>query len=192
MNDSSHRRPRGPITGKRHGFVDESARPGKAYLVCAVVIPPEDLSATRTKMRAVRAPRSSRVHMEKDGSYRNQILSTVATLDVEVRLFIAPTKGRSLREARNNALLRMLPDLYEVGVANLYLESCDQDKQDAAVLKEARAAVCRPDDLYFGHRKPAEEPLLWIPDVVAWSYGRDAATRRRVEHLITDVVHIRP
>jgi hypothetical protein len=38
--------------------------------------------------------------------------------------------------------------------------------------------------LLYEHLKPHEEPLLWVPDAVAWCYGNGGDWRRRVAPLV--------
>jgi len=171
----------------RHAFVDESVRPGSSYLICAAVIAAHDASDMRATMKSLRVPGSRRVHMASDGGYRNRLVAAVAALDVEVLIYRASVKGVSQRQARSDCLRRMVPDLVAVGVSNLYLESCDQDAADRLVLGQARASESR---LHFDHRKPHEDPMLWVPDVIAWAWGRDKQWRQKVDHLVTVVIDV--
>lgn len=176
---------------RRHGFVDESFRHSSGYLVCAAVVPAHDLATLRTSMRALRVPGSERVHMKSDGRNRTRILSEVVNMPLEVRMYVAPAREVSQRQARTAILDQMVPDLAGLGVSNLYLESCDQDRQDTEILSAARKRTgLTADAFYFDHRSPSNEPLLWIPDVIAWAWGRDRSWRRQVERLVTGVVEL--
>ena len=42
----------------------------------------------------------------------------------------------------------------------------------------------------YDHMKPAEEPLLWIADAVAWAYGAAGDWRRRADPMIDDVTKL--
>jgi len=182
---------RRPVPKALHGFVDESARPNMPYLVCAAVIAPQNLSRHRAAMKAARAPGAKRVHMESDGRYRQRIVATVAEMDVHAWLYIASTTHTSQRRARTECFRRMVPDLIAAGVGNLYIESCDQDRADRIVLAEARAlATASADALYFDHRQPHQDPMLWIPDVIAWAWGKDSNWRQKISHLVTEVLDV--
>ena len=176
---------------RRHGFVDESFRRSSGYLVCAAVVPAHDLAELRTSMRGLRVQGSERVHMKSDGRNRARILSEVANMPLEVRMYVAPARDISQRQARTSILDQMVPDLAGLGVSNLYLESCDQDRQDAQVLSAARKRTgLTAETFYFDHKSPSNEPLLWIPDVIAWAWGRDRTWRKQVEGLVTGVVEL--
>jgi hypothetical protein len=38
------------------------------------------------------------------------------------------------------------------------------------------------------HVNPNHEPLLWLPDIIAWAYGRGGEWKKSVEPLIEKVV----
>lgn len=129
--------------------------------------------------------------MVKDGNYRERFVAVVAELKISARLYIAPTRRVSQRRARDACLEAMVPDLVAAGVSHLYLESCDQDRADRAVLSAARMRAAADDrSFYFDHRRPHEEPMLWVPDVIAWAYGKDQRWRARIEQLITTVTDV--
>lgn len=41
-------------------------------------------------------------------------------------------------------------------------------------------------ELTFGHVGAHEEPLLWVPDAIAWAVGRGGDWRRRARSLVSD------
>lgn len=172
----------------RHAFVDESIRPGAPYLICAAILTPADLSAIRSTMLGLRVRGARRVHMEKDGRNRSRVVAAVAELPIQARIYLADVTRTSQRRARSKCLHHMVPNLLDAGVSNLYLESCDQDRDDRIVLAAARDRVGARAQLHFDHRRPHEEPMLWVPDVIAWAWGKDARWRARIDHLVTDVL----
>jgi len=48
-----------------------------------------------------------------------------------------------------------------------------------------------PAVLEYLHRRPPEQTLLWLPDVIAWAYGRGGEWRARAAPVIRSV-HDRP
>lgn len=176
----------GPAVVTRTAYVDESARDG--YLVCAVVVA-GDPAMVRTAVRALARPGSGRVHMAKESPrQRRLVLSTVAALPVEAHLVRTTLSGRSQREGRDRCLTELVASAAMAGVDRLVLESCDQDRQDRAVL--AAALSSRPgsaSSLTYDHRRPREEVLLWLPDVIAWAYGRGGDWRTRTSTVIASV-----
>jgi hypothetical protein len=155
-------------------------------MVCAVVVAPGDLSDLRTFMKGQRVKGSRRIHMKSESdATRKRLLASISDLNIEARLYLTSTRGVSQRVARDRCLRSMVPDLCSAGVRNLYLESCSQDLQDSRVLIDARRGTTQRDQFHFDHRSPASEPLLWLPDAIAWAWGRDSSWRARVEGLVT-------
>lgn len=173
-----------------HAFSDESVR-RHDYMICAAVLAPSELGSTRRALRRTLVPGSRRIHMIKDGNYRDRYVSAVAELGIQARLYVTPISSISQRQARSKCLRSMVPDLLGAGVTHLIVESCDQDRQDSDVLVAARAlAAADETTFHFDHYQPHEEPMLWAADVIAWAYGRDSRWRHRVAHLIADVVDV--
>jgi hypothetical protein len=170
----------------RTAYVDESARHG--YLVCAVVVL-TDPAVVPTAVRALARPGSGRVHMAKESPrQRRLVLSTVAALPVEAHLMRTTLTGRSQREGRDRCLTKLVGSAAITGVDRLILESCDQDHQDRVVL--AAALSSRPGSgggVAYDHRRPRQEVLLWLPDVIAWAYGRGGDWQTRANTVIASV-----
>ena len=43
---------------------------------------------------------------------------------------------------------------------------------------------------HYRHMNSRHEPLLWLPDIVAWCYGRGGPWRDAVEPLVDEVIEI--
>lgn len=124
---------------------------------------------------AAASQRIARIHLKiESDSSRKRILASIAELDIEARLYIAPMRGVSQWAARDCCLRSMVPDLCALGVSNLYLESCSQDRQDALVLASARSAAAQQSRFHFDHRAPSAEPLLWLLDAIARAWAETA------------------
>lgn len=162
-----------------HAFVDESSRGG--YLLCAAVLPPADLTAARRTLRSLCKPGQRRIHMKHESDARRRvILSTVAELGMTTRIYRAALSTRSERRARDDCFRSMVPHLVDqLGVSRMVVESCDQDHRDNQVIREMVAKSGAEDRFVYLHSAPASEPLLWLPDVVAWAVGRGGDWKRR-------------
>lgn len=175
----------------RHAFADESARSG--YLVCVVVLAPADLAKGRQVMRDFCKPGQQRIHMRSESdSRRREILSKVQGLGVEARVYQASLGARSERTARDDCLRAAVPDLVSIGVARLVIESCSQDHQDRQVVREMVSKAQAFERFQYLHDRPASEPLLWLPDIVAWAYGKGGDWRRRTQSIVNTVTKIDP
>ncbi|MFC9356535.1 hypothetical protein ACFTZB_08125 [Rhodococcus sp. NPDC057014] len=97
-----------------HAFADESRRGD--YLVYAVTIAPANLTATRKSLKALRAPKASRIHMSHDSRRATEIIRGVVALDVQAHQYVARLQGRSERQVRDEALTALVSDLGQMGV----------------------------------------------------------------------------
>ncbi|TCN39729.1 hypothetical protein EV644_103187 [Kribbella orskensis] len=175
-----------------HAYVDESSRSG--YLLCAVVILPADVTAIRRTLRTLCKPGQRRVHMkhESDGR-RREILSAVSQLDAQTLVYRAVLNGRSERRAQDECFRTMVPDLLEkFAVGRMVVESCDQDHQDNQVIREVLSDRPAGHRLTYLHSAPASEPLLWLPDIMAWAVGRGGDWKRRCGQGLLDVRDVGP
>ncbi|WP_233463914.1 hypothetical protein [Nocardia gipuzkoensis] len=110
------------------------------------------------------------------------IIRAVAGLEAHSYLYVV-TKPCPTRVARDLALGQAFTKLREVGVSRAVIESCDQDAEDRRVIH----GVLGSDSPVEYHHEPAgaTNPLLWIPDIHAWAWGRGGTVRQAIEHRIT-------
>jgi hypothetical protein len=175
----------------KHAFADESARSG--YLVCVVVLTSADIAEARQVLKSLRKAGQQRIHMTSESPRRRrEILSAVCGLDASAYLYQADLHGRSQRGARDGCLRAAVPELVSLGVGRLVVESCDQDHQDRQVIREMVEKAQVLDDFNYEHGRPSTEPLLWLPDIVAWAYGRGGDWRRRTQQIVCSVQDVAP
>lgn len=153
-----------------HAFVDESYR--HEDTLCAVVVESDHVSATRRAMSALLRGNQRRIHMAKESRvHRKTIVDRVATLHIRAVAVSTSTARRSRRASRNVALSELTDILWRCGVGRLIIESCDQDTEDRQVVGDRLARLGRVRDMDVHHLRPNEDPLLWLPDIVAWVVG---------------------
>lgn len=161
-----------------HAFIDESGR-GQRYLICAATISTGDLDATRRAMRALCARGQRRLHFATESDQRRRtILTEISKLDVTSVVYIA--KNRDQVRARSAIIRSAAVDLHAGVVTRLVLESREgQDHRDRSDIYAALGPHPNPA-LEYTHHSAANEPLLWVPDAVAWACGRGNTWHRRV------------
>ena len=165
-------------------YVDESVRAGR-YLLCAVVVESRGSDATRRALRRLRKPGQLRIHMKHEGdSRRRQILSAITRMSVSAHVYECQLSGRSARAARDDCLRALTADLLRGRQVLVVIESCDMDHDDNQVIREVVLKDMGERNLTYRHGSPVTEVLLWLPDVVAWAYGRGGDWRRRVEAIV--------
>lgn len=172
-----------------HLYVDESK--AKGYLVAAAAMLPEDVTAARRALRALLPRRQRRLHMvDEDDALRRKLLATLEELDVQVTLYAAGQEHGTDIRRRRACLGQLVRDAADHGCQRLTLESDrTQDARDRQALIEiVREVGCR--DMTYGHMSPYEEPLLWMPDGVAWAYARGGAWREAAMPVITAVIDV--
>jgi hypothetical protein len=172
---------------RMHVFVDESER--QDYLLCAVLVR-GNVGPLRTAVRALCQPGQRRVHFSKEGATRRRaVLSTLVGLGVQARVYTSP---RSVRRSREACLDALIADILPAGAERLVIESRrTMDHLDDLVIKAAlrQSGTGR---LTYQHATAHEEPLLWLPDAIAWAVGRGGDWRRRAEPLLEKVVDLDP
>ncbi|BAH51903.1 hypothetical protein [Rhodococcus opacus] len=159
-----------------HAFIDESKR--GEYALCAGTVATVDLTLLRRQMNALRPPGHTRIHMTGVGKkLAPKIVSEVARLEATSRLYVVGSKKMNEGQARDVALAAAIRDLAQMPVTNLVIESCDQDREDNRIIREQLGAA----PFRYTHDPPTN-PLLWIPDVHAWAWGRGGSMRAKIAH----------
>jgi len=164
-----------------HAFIDESTR-GQRYLICAVIIPAADVGAARAALRSLLPRGQRRIHFATESEQRRRsLLKQMSTLDARSSIYVAEHRDQVL--ARGAIVASAAAHLHQEGVSRLVLEAREgQDHRDRAVIYQALGPDPAPP-LAYTHETAAAEPLLWIPDAVAWAWGRGGDWRKRVEVL---------
>lgn len=170
-------------SGVLHAFIDESGRTGKdKYMVCASTLTSSDVSGIRTGMLALRTRGTSRIHMKNEGRNAQRIINGVAALDVHSYLYVV-RKSCNFRTARDLAFSELFGRLSTIGVKRAVIESCGEDHRDRKIIHDVLSH--NPALEYLHEPASTGNPLLWIPDVHAWAWGRGGKARAAIEHRVT-------
>jgi len=123
--------------------------------------------------------RARRVHWrEERPTRRRRLAAAVASLDVRHIAVVATDADPGKQErARRQCLKRLLWELdHGLDVARLTLESRrERDRHDIAAVTGFRRAHLISSVLRIDHALPAQEPLLWFPDIVAGAVSASRA-----------------
>lgn len=170
-----------------HAFADESKRP--AYLVAVARMDHADLATGRRTLRALHLAGQRRLHMVKEHPSRQRlILSTISSMPVAVTIYRArPGSAIHERERRGHCLDGVIRDLATRPGARLVLERDETTVRTdrARLYAAARREGC--PDLEYVHESAAVEPLLALPDAVAWAWNRGGDWRRRTAPVVDRV-----
>ncbi|MEV4320261.1 hypothetical protein [Actinocrispum sp. NPDC049592] len=116
---------------------------------------------------------------------RKKILDAVTELEPSVTVYGASAlPGRQQREA---CLRALVADVAAIEARMLVLERDDSiaDMDNRVLYQQIREHGCL--ELRYQHLRAHEEPLLAIPDAVAWCWQRGGAWRQRVRDLVAEV-----
>lgn len=169
-----------------HVFVDETKRAG--YVIAAVTV--TDPEAVRKIVRDLVLPGQRRIHMKHEQARRRKIIvSALAATQIEATVYDAARRYRTDVTARSACLAALVEDLAARDAqTRLVIEQDDSllraDRQDLFQL--ARQAGIG-DRLEYHHQRAYDEPLLALPDVVAWSWVRSGEWRRRINPILSAV-----
>ncbi|WP_410600192.1 hypothetical protein [Amycolatopsis sp. lyj-90] len=138
-------------------------------------------------MRSLVLPGQRRLHFthENDGR-RKRILDTIAELEPTVRIYDASAHRR--RRQREVCLDVLVEDLAEAGTRMLVLESDESivELDRKTLYRSVRQHGCQ-DVLEYRHLRAFEEPLLAIPDALAWCWQRGGPWKTRAREMVKEV-----
>lgn len=167
-----------------HVFVDETKRGG--YLVTAAAVLPGDLKRARQAVRGLILPGQRRLHFTHESdNRRKQILDVIAELKPAATVYDGSAHNR--RRQREACLDGLIADLAITGARMLVLET------DESVLELDRRILYRSTRLHgcealeYRHHRAHEEPLLAIPDALAWCWQRGGSWKARAKDFVSAV-----
>lgn len=169
---------------QRLAFVDESLRPGR-YLLACVVVPFAQAGELRRSVNGLLMSGERRLHLQRESKRRRrQILEDIAGLDLDATVYVANHRdGRSAEVARTDCLEQIVVDLQAAGTdTQLFIERREgADHRDRSTIIARRA---RTPLLNFEHLDPHADPLLWLPDCLAWAVGARGDWAKRVANAV--------
>ena len=168
-------------------FVDESIR-SSGYIMCAVALDSRVLNQTRSRLRTLARGNTSRIHMsECSKQQRREILRGIQSLDFSASIYLGQPKYRNkFEKPRDRCLRSIFEDFFDD--AQITIESGSVDKQDYELVRKVVSEGKKFP--YVEHSAPNLEPLLWLPDIVAWSFGRDSEWKSAVLPKIEKIVRV--
>ena len=160
-------------------FIDESMRrlntTTMCYFMAAAVIPENECDDLRGVLRPLARRAAKRIHWrdEEDGA-KELIVKTILAARIESVVVVGTMTHHSNQErARRQVLKNLLYELDQREVSHALLESrhAERDRHDLKSVGGFRNGGYLTRRLVVDHGKPLQEPLLWVPDVVAGAAG---------------------
>lgn len=166
-------------------FVDESLRPGR-YLLGCVTVPAAEAGELRRSVHALLLPGERRLHLQRESKRRRrQILDALNGLALDATVFVARHRvGRVSEQARAACMERLVSNAQATGLGTqLYIECREgADQRDREIIIATRS---RSPLLDFQHLGPHADPLLWLPDCLAWGIGAGGEWSQRIAPSVT-------
>lgn len=172
-----------------HVFIDETK--AKGYLVVAAMCPDTSLQAARRTIGRLVLPGQRSIHMKREGARRRSTIAdaVAGVSDIGVTAVVLDAgRGPEPEHVRRERALREVVGLAATeSVAHLVL-----DLDQTLVAKDARTIALAIGELdatsiTYSHQSLATQPLLSIPDVIAWCWARGGEWRRRVMPIVSTV-----
>jgi hypothetical protein len=175
--------------GRCDVYVDESKRSG--YVLAAVTV--TDPAAARRIVRSLILPDQRRLHMKQERpGRRGAIVAALVEAPIAATIYEAARSYSTDREARAACLAALVRDLSgSSGPARLVIEQDDSlVRSDRHELYQLVRQAGISETVEYRHQRAFEDPLLALPDVVAWCWARSGEWRRRIRPILVAVRHV--
>jgi hypothetical protein len=160
---------------RRTGYLDESRRKD-VYAVAVVLVTDRTRHALRGAVADLLLPGEGRFHMAKERPARRRAaINSMRSAVDEALVVITSIRGAGSEEGARRACLKdLVLRLTARRVERLFIESRDvvRDGGDRRVIRSV--IEHSGASLAYEHRRAAEEPLLWVADILAWTAGNGA------------------
>lgn len=167
---------------RANAFLDESQRAG-GYVIASALISHAEVQGVRRALRAVAPKGRARLHFVRESeSSRRKLVAVFAALEgVRVVAVRTGLPGPVIAQ-RERCLGRLAEHLSASNVDRVLLDHVEphQQRRDRAILHPRLHA----SGTEFSHLDDhSAEPMLWIPDAVAWCVGHPV-WRREVDEWV--------
>lgn len=166
------------VTSQWSAYIDESMRQRRdgsgLYVLAAAVIANEDLAKVREIVQSL-GRRTRRFHWrEEEPADRRKAAAVVGDLDVAHLVVVGVGLDNTRQErGRRQCLSRLLWELDGMGVSQVWLDARRpaQNAKDIEFVNVLRARREVSKTLRVNFARGVEEPLVWLPDIVAGAVG---------------------
>jgi len=168
-------------------FVDENLRRG--FRLVGVVVTTGEIGRARATMRAQLPRGARRVHFVKENdARRHHILRVIAALHLDT-VVVEVHEARRTPDARRAAVATLVGWALRADVTRLVFERDDNSVAlDQRTIAHTLVSAGARGSLEYDHVAASTEPLLWIPDALAWAWSRGDDWRRAVEAIGATVI----
>jgi hypothetical protein len=166
-----------------NSFIDESVR-GSKYLLAAVIVDHTRHQDIRRELKSLRQFGRSSLHMHREVIGRKRLIaSAVAQMEITCVLAVQELSGQSLMSARIKCLNELSGHELVRSTSQLTLETSNSIELDKKILSNS-AYEFSGKFPHYRHLSSAQEPLLWLPDIIAWCAGKGGEFENIVKPLL--------
>lgn len=171
-----------------HVFIDESKQ--RAYLLVAAVVVPSDLKPSRQILKGLLLPNQRRIHMKDESNGRRRtIASSIATMGITATVYQAGQDHRTQLACRRACLAHLVKDRANAQRSRLVIDRDEslvpRDRQ--CLIDAMRVHGLDSSRLTYEHDKAHHEPLLALPDAIAWCWAKGGYWRSYVRDVVEQV-----
>lgn len=182
-----------------HAWIDESLRitddDQGTYILAAVVCDPSCCAPVRQDLSSLLLRGQQRLHWHDESEERRDKMAVkVASVDMAAIVVVGmPVVKAKQERARRLCMEALLPRLDALGVKQVWLESrtSSLNRRDEQMVLALRGKKLITRGLRVEAAYPLEEPMLWLPDIVAGAVGADRGGTRRwldaMRQLVTQI-----
>lgn len=163
-------------------FVDESKT--KGYTMVAAIVADDAVPALRGDVRSLVLPGQRRIHFTKERDKRKRlILSRLVDLGVRAQVFYCAAKSAVV--GREVCLTAIVAHAVEHKCFRIVFERDEStERADRKFLYGEVRKRGLADVFKYDFKASHDEPLLWIPDAIAWSHVKGGDWKRRTKPLV--------
>ncbi len=171
-----------------HVYADESIR--STYLIVMVLIEDKSIDKIRKSIRKFAKRNRKNLHMfHATPGFKNRVLKEVMSYYLQI-VIVEDLNFRYRKYLSRQICLRSAFEFAsEMDVDRIVLDrSSSQHKDLITYKKSSRKFPTLPENLH--HIPSRQEPLLWLPDIFAWSYGAGGIWRERIDEKISFIKRV--
>ena len=171
-----------------HIYMDESVR--ATYLIVMILIDDKNLDKIKKSIRYFARKNRKNLHMfHATHGFKRKILKEVMSYDLEI-VIIEDLNFRFRKSLSRQICLRSgFEYISKFDIDRIVLDrSNSQEKDLITYQKSSRKLPSLPENLH--HIASRQEPLLWLPDIFAWSYGAGGIWRQSIDEKISFIKRV--
>ena len=147
------------------------------YVLAGVVCLTSSCASIRSTLRTLVDAGQPRLHWSSESPERKEkIVGALAQVDMTSVVVIgAPLPKKKQERARAVCMESLTVLLAGFGVSKIFLEERNPslNQRDRRLIETIRGKKLIPPELRIDLERPSEEPMLWMPDIVAGAVGAD-------------------